>query len=246
MVILQSYRNERVSPWLARCMVSVQQWAAASGFAYKLIDDDGLLGVLPDAFKQKVGARWPMLADLGRLLWCKKILAEGAGRVVWLDADVLICQPDLFQIPHDIADGYAFGREIWVESGGRIRYGAHNAICVFEPKNPILDFYIHSCLKIMETHAGLQLAPQLLGPKWLKLQHGMIQMHLLDDVAMWSPWVVDDLLAGGGMRLDKQLAANRGTLSPAVNLCASMLDDARGLKAVEILLGGILSTDGLR
>lgn len=236
MVVVQSFRSEGVPTWIASCMASVQQWAEAGGGSYTLIGDEAMLGVLPDDFKQKVGWRWPMLTDLGRLLWCRKLLDEGVERVLWLDADVIVCRSEHFQLPAQLVHGYAFGREQWVERDGRVRRGVHNALCVFERGNPMLDFYIHSCLRIMEIHAGTQLAPQLLGPKWLKMQQSMLQMLLLDGVAMWSPWVVEDLIAGGGMRLEKQLAASAGEFPPAVNLCASMLDDASGLKAVKAMM----------
>jgi len=235
MHIIQSYRSRNIPEWIQVCMESVRGWAAKQGAFYHCADDDELLGLLPELFKEKVGQRWPMLNDLGRLKLAKRALDNGAERVVWLDADVLVTAPELMQLPSELDHGYAFGREIWIEESGRVRRGVHNAICVFEPGNPFLDYYIHACERLIHQHTGEYLAPHLLGPKFLKSQAPLVGMQLLDHVAMASPPVVEDILAGGGKRwgvLQRELPAP----AAAYNLCHSLLDDAQALAAVKRLL----------
>lgn len=178
-----------------------------------------------------------MLVDLGRLKLCQQALADGCERVIWLDADVLVVEPECLAIPARLEHGYAFGRELWVEEGGKVRRGVHNALCVFESGNPVLHFYAHACERIIAVHEGDQLAPQLLGPKLLKALYTFTQMPLLDEVGMLSPWVSEDLLAGGGKRLDA-MKREVGTLPPALNLCSSMISDETGNAVTEFLLDG--------
>ncbi|GAA5495401.1 hypothetical protein Rhal01_01576 [Rubritalea halochordaticola] len=218
-------------------MGSVRSWADSNGWEYFLADDDALLASLPEHFKMKVGERWPMLVDLGRLKLCQQAILDGCERVIWLDADVLVIEPERLRLPESLDYGYAFGREVWVEESRRVRRGIHNALCVFEPGNAFLDFYAHSCERIIEVHEGDQLAPQLLGPKLLKALDAFTKMQLIDEVGMASPWVVEDIVAGGGKRLDclKEVV---GEIPPALNLCSSMLSDELGNSLVEMVKSG--------
>lgn len=239
--VIQSYRKHDVPVWIDRCLTSVRSWADAKGYEYHCADDEVLLGTLPEWFRQKVGERWPMLVDLGRLKLCQRALANGCERVVWLDADVLVVDPERLVMPEILEYGYAFGRELWVEEGGKVRRGVHNAVCVFERGNPVLDFYAHACERIIAVHEGDKLAPQLLGPKLLKALYTFTQMPLLDEIGMLSPWVTEDLLAGGGRRLDVMMR-EIGEMPPALNLCSSMISDEVGDAVTGLLLSGDIET----
>ena len=47
-------------------MSSVEQWAVASGYDYRLLGDE-LFEAAPDWYMSKVRGRMPIAADLGRL-----------------------------------------------------------------------------------------------------------------------------------------------------------------------------------
>lgn len=234
MLVLQSYRSHDVPAWLEACMASVREWAQNLGCSYHCADDEELLGSLPGEFKSKLDGRWPMLADLGRLKLMQSALAAGESRVLWLDADVLVFAPEKLAVPTSLRDGYAFGRELWVDERGRVHHGVHNALCVFDSGNPFLDYYIHACERIVEQHSGGHWAPQLLGPKFLKMQNNLMQFELLDSVAMLSPSVLEDIVRGGGPILNKQSDLLGGTFG-AANLCSSLIDDASAMQAIEKL-----------
>ncbi|MFC5050987.1 hypothetical protein ACFPK9_10205 [Rubritalea spongiae] len=234
MLVLQSHRSENLPEWIQRCMESVREWAELVGAEYYCAGDREVLSLLPVEFVRKLERRWPMLVDLGRLLLVKRALEAGEKRVVWLDADVLVFDPKAMRLPVGIKNGYAFGREDWIEKSCKVRRGVHNALCVFEQGNPFLDYYIHACERIVEQHEGQHLAPQLLGPKFLKMQYNLLHFELCESVAMLSPVVVQDMLEGEGRLWEKQkVQAEFG----AVNLCGSLVDDASGLAAVRCLLG---------
>ncbi len=216
-------------------MGSVRDWAASAGYAYHCAGDDELLGSLPSGFRAKLEGRWPMLADLGRLKLAQAALDSGAQRVLWLDADVLIHAPERMLLPSRLEHGYAFGRELWVDERGRCHHGVHNALCLFEAGNPILPFYIHACERLVERHVGGHWAPQLLGPKFLKMQHNLLGFELLEHVAMLSPEVLEQWVAGGGVLWEKQRRAMSLGVA-AVNLCSSLVEDRLAERAVERLL----------
>ncbi|MFC4996076.1 hypothetical protein [Rubritalea tangerina] len=109
---------------------SVRRWAEECGALYRSYGDAELLAGISDSFKGKLSGRWPMLADLGRLKLAQSLLADGHERVVWLDADVLVVEPSRMSLPAKLDGGFAFGREVWVEEGGRFTGGAQRSLCV--------------------------------------------------------------------------------------------------------------------
>jgi hypothetical protein len=232
MLVLQSYRSQNVPEWILLCLRSVEQWADSQGYSYHLADDEELLGELTDEVKETLAGRWPMLADIGRLKLMRRALEAGVDRVLWLDADVCLFEPQHMDLSASLPNGFAFGREQWIEDSGKVRHGVHNACCVFEAGNPFLEYYIYAVENIMEQHSGEHLAPQLLGPKFLKMQYNLLKFPLLEGVAMLSPKVTEDLLSDGRLWNKQKALARFG----AVNLCGSLLDDATALRAVKKLL----------
>jgi len=89
--ILQSAPSDR-PVWVSRCMGSVEQWAARSGYGYETLADELFDWVAPERRKKLMG-RTPILADLARLRWIESVLSQRGGLVVWIDADSLCLDP---------------------------------------------------------------------------------------------------------------------------------------------------------
>ena len=89
--ILQSAPSDR-PVWVSRCMGSVEQWAARSGYGYETLADELFNWVAPERRKKLMG-RTPILADLARLRWIESVLSQRGGLVVWIDADSLCLDP---------------------------------------------------------------------------------------------------------------------------------------------------------
>jgi hypothetical protein len=237
-LIIQSYRTHDVAPWIDTCLESVRSWAKQCGYEYRFIGDE-IFERAPDWYREKTQAHPQIATDLGRLELIAEALAEGYGRVAWLDADVLVFAPDTFSIDH--INDYALGRELWVQSNRRgelkLYRNTHNAICVFCPGNPFLDFYRHACLNIikrMEPGPENGMVPQIVGPKLLNAIQNMMGLPVMDEIGMASPLVVEDLAAGGGAALDMLRNAMDQPVY-GLNLCASM-GPAQVDTAVECLL----------
>ncbi len=242
-VVLQSHRRDGVPAWIERCSASARAWAALRGYAYERMDD-ALFAPVPAWYREKVHGEPVRMSDLARLLQARRLLSTHE-RVVWVDADVLVFDPERFAV--EAPEGYAFCREAWISvaPGGRVlcAHRVNNAVAVFARGNPFLDFYIHACEGVVRRAAGavgkLDVGTQLL----THLQQAM-PLPLLGSVALLSPPVLRDLAEGGGPLV--RLYRDRfGGPARAVNLCASLrgqevggvrLDDALFEATLDLLV----------
>lgn len=219
-LVLQSHRLPLPQPWLETCLASVRAWAAHCGYHYRFEDDD-LLQRLPDDLRLKTADRPAIAADLARLAALEAGLAEGYQAAVWFDADMLMIDPLSFLLPDD---GYALGREVWVQRDGRrwrCHVKVHNAFLLFRAGNPFLAFYRHAAERIVRSHAGA-MAPQIVGPKLLTALHNVVGFPVAEQAAMLSPAVARDVLAGQGPALNL-FRTRSGTAPACLNLCASLV-----------------------
>lgn len=247
-IVHQSYREDNVPDWIEACLASVQHWTQAQGYHYVLTGDE-IFDLVPEDYRRRAAGTIPIMTDLGRLQQAKGYLQQGYDRTIWLDADLLIFNPDDLVI--DIVEDYAFGREVWaqLDKTGKLKIyrNVHNAVSVFCKDNSFLDFYIHAAERIvsqMEPGAGGGLAPQVVGPKLLTSLYNTLNFSLVETVGMFSPLVLGDVLSGGGDALDKTLAGHTRPLT-AANLCSSLangttdgvcLNDQKMMDAVKKLL----------
>ncbi len=220
-IVFQSFRDER-SAGMSRCLASVEAWAKAQGYAYRFLGDE-LFERVPDWFRERVGGDLLPMSDLARLVVARELLDEGWDRVAWLDADVLVFDPEEFRI--DIDHDYAFCREVWLRRSGAdkllVTEGLHNAVCVFARGNPFLDFYIHACESIIHGAEG-PVRSHALGPDFLACLADVIGPRTLPDVGLFSPMVTAAIAKGGG-RASRAYREAFGNPLRCANLCLSFL-----------------------
>ncbi len=228
-LVLQSFREQAVTPWVSRCLESVRAWADGCGYAYRF-KGDALFDLLPDWYRHKVGERTPVLADLARLLWMNRCLAEREAEwVVWVDADVLVFAPELLAVAPQTS--CFFGRELWVqESAGRVRTyrNVHNAWCGFRQGCVVLPFLIDAVQRLVKRVDPDHIAPQFVGPKLLTSLHNLVGFELDERVGALSPLVVGELVNQPGPALASLRQALEQPLA-AANLCASLHADDTGM-----------------
>ena len=241
-LIIQSHRQPLPFTWLAPCVASVKNWAKQESYDYQFIGD-ALFDTLPQWVLEKTRAQKVIATDLARLKFLQKFLAAGYQRVVWLDADFLIFAPDNFQLPEpgQLAEKYALGREVWVQpkipaqKAGQeparnkaTKFKAykkvHNAFLLFDAqfdqRNSFLDFYTAHAERLLEKVSG-PIPPQFIGPKLLTALHNVVQCPVQENAGMLSPWVINDILAGGGPALTLFRDKSPQPLAGA-NLCSSL------------------------
>lgn len=224
-------------------MASVKDWSRKRGFEYKFIDDK-IFEYAPDWYREKVKDNVQLVSDLSRLVLAKRFLAEGYERVIWMDADLLIFDPQNFSA--ETTGGVYFCREIWVDAdlGGNIIHQKkiNNSVSVFHQGNVFLDFYIDACLKLVRTRE--KIPHVLVGTTFLTALQKIYPFGQITNVGIISPALTYDLLTGSTAFL-KKYRKWHGAPVYAVNLCGSMqhhtfcnleIDDTATVKVVEKLL----------
>jgi len=224
-VIYQSYRTFDVSPWLTTCMESVKNWAALRGYDYRFYDDR-FFEYAPEWYRARLSGRKVPISDYCRLAVAKELLSDteagGFERAVWVDADVLVFDPENFVIKTETE--FAFCYEVWIASQnitspGSVSRRFNNAVSVYVKGNSLLDFYMYACRRRVES-AGDRMANTDMGTAFLTGLHGAVGFEQLRDVALVGPIVLSNIAAGGGPHLTMYLNAFNHS-AHAINLCAS-------------------------
>lgn len=239
-LVLQSHREPLPLPWLGRCIDSVAGWCRSFGYDYRWVGDE-LFDRVDNDLLDRTRTQNVIATDLARLEWLKAGLADGYDCVVWCDADFLIFNAAAFILPDT---PYAIGREVWVQQDDarwRVYNKVHNAFLMFRRGNVFLEFYADTAARLLRLNAGTK-PPQFIGPKLLTALHNVVQCPVMENAGTLSPEVIDALVAGGGVALDKFRSHSPVPLAGA-NLCASLgisNRDASLSRVIDLLLEGKL------
>ena len=228
-LVIQSHTDPVPYEWLTRCIESVRKWSDANQFDYRWIGDE-LFDEVDPKIIEKVGEQKVIATDLARLYALKQGL-ETYDRVIWLDADFLVFEPEKFLLPspENLPMKYMVGREVWVQQDqehvGKLKcyVKVHNAFLMFDRDNSFLDFYIEHARRLLLDCEG-SIPPQFIGPKLLTAIHNVVGCPVLETAAMLSPEVIDGLLSEDDKSSALELFLKRSKVRPAgTNLCASLV-----------------------
>ena len=202
-------------------MGSVKDWAAGHGFVYRTRCDD-LFATIPEAIRDKLAGRTPVMADLARLDWLTSVLSERAGLVIWVDADTVVLNAD-WRPPCDTHS--FFGEECWVQQDDKSRWRAylspHNAFMGFTEASPVLPFLRYLSLSLIERADAAFIAPQMIGPKLLKALHSLADFELVPEAGALSPALLAEWVHGYAGAQACYARHNRPDLA-MINLCGSL------------------------
>lgn len=233
-IVHQTYRTTGVEPWISRCMESVRAWAADRGYEYRFFDDS-MCDYAGEEYCRRVGKNMLAITDLTRLEMAREALGQGYERTVWVDADVIVCDPARFIIP--LETGYAFCREAWVirspDDRIRVKMGVNNCVTVFTRDAVDLDFLIQTIRHIVFTRtmpSNLQIGTWLLSGLSKPLG-----FRLLTHVGLFSPQVVESISSGDPRMLRAQATAF-GHRIAAANLTRSLGSEDACARALDVLL----------
>ena len=244
-VVYQSYRTVQVPDWINICLRSVREWAEQQGFAYRFFDDV-MFSYAPDWYREKVANHVLLVSDLARLEIARELISEGFDRAIWIDADILIFDPNRFTV--DIHEQFAFCREIWLDlaDGNRLTWSSrvNNSVSVFLRDNAFLDFYRYACQQLVRNSE--KPSPLAVGTSFLTSLHPVLGFQLLTNVGILSPILMFEILNGTNQALQTYMS-QVGQRLQAINLCASLggkrlldlvVDDAAFARTVDRLLEG--------
>lgn len=215
--VLQSAPPERPL-WIERCLASVEAWAEQCGIERRLIGDE-LFEPVPQEWRTAAGPEKLPVTDYARLLWIRRLLEEGYGQVIWLDADILMLDMDFVPPPGDF-----FCRELWVYRRKDGRDGAIDAVnnCAmgFTAGSPLLSWYLSVCADAVKDGPVTRLA---LGPDVLKRRHRSEPLPLTEAIPTLSPRLVYGILRNDEELLDTFRWEWPAPIA-AAHLCSSLGD----------------------
>lgn len=220
-VVYQSFRTDNVPGWIQTCLNSVRSWAEHRGFAYRFWDDR-FFDLVPEELRPRASSHVCLLSDYARLAAARDLLGEGFDRVVWVDADIVVLDPDKFTV--DLASGFSFCREVWHDRTfwGRpfFKLSVNNSVSVFCRDETVLDPYLNAAQALLAGSDAL--TPASLGTHWLTAFRRRQPFPLLTSVGILSPEMMYRFLQQDADFLRRYL---RFQTSPvyAVNLCHSYL-----------------------
>ncbi|PUA29854.1 MAG: hypothetical protein B0W54_04685 [Cellvibrio sp. 79] len=148
-LVYQSFRTEGIPVWMATCMKSVKDWADHKNYAYEFLDDS-FFGYAPAWFREATNNQRHLVADFARLELANLYLNKGWDRVIWVDADVFICDIECFEI--DERSDFLLCRELWVtrrDAQVVCSKRVNNSVMMFAKGNDFLHFYRLACQKIV-------------------------------------------------------------------------------------------------
>lgn len=229
-VVYQTFRTADVPRWVGRCLASVRGWAAGRGFEYRFFDD-AIFRYVPDWYFRRAAGNMCYVTNLARLNVARELLGGGAGRAIWVDADVFVFDPERFVV--EVPGGYVFAHEAWVDAAEAgppaVAHRVNNSVCGFDAGNPVLDFLAHAAERVADFRPD---AGNLdIGTKFLTGLRRILPIPLVGSVGMFSPAVAADVLAGGGPCLEAMMRAVAVPLA-AGNLCGSLRNKMYGRFAV--------------
>jgi len=209
-IVVQSFRTHDVPEWIGRCVASVQKWTASEHFEYRMMGDE-LFNLVPDWYRAKAGRHVTVVTDLARLVLIRRFLDEGFGRVIWIDADVIVFDPSALKINLDCS--YAYCREIWVKRNSRAglitAHKVNNSACLFLNDSAALahlDEYIDTCKSMIVRLTKVRDHTEV-GTKFLTSLNRERPLHFIPGFGLLSPTI-----------LRAVLDCDRGVLSEFVQL----------------------------
>lgn len=227
--VFQTYRTVDVPHWIVRCLDSVKQWSDMRAHEYRFYDD-AIFEQVPSWYRDAVRGRILPMSDLARLLTARALL-ETNDRVIWVDADVFVFDPDALHIGGSA--GFAVCPEVWVSKqwgAPSSEYRFNNAVMMFDHGNPFLEFFIHATQARVRQNAAA-VSDWVGGPEFLTPLNKILPLPRIEGIGLFSPLVMHGI-ANNEPRWVQRYAIDFGHKVHAANLCGS----AAGNRIDDILM----------
>jgi hypothetical protein len=223
-VVFQAFARHRPPAFVGRCLASVRAWSARHGHEYRYYGDE-ILDVLPGWYRDRLDGRIVHQVNLARLHIARDLLANGAERVVWLDADVLVFDPEAFDL--DAPEGFAFCREVWLDNdrdgdGYVPTYRVNQAVIVADRGNAFLDYCLWAHERMIRDDAEGVLRSDT-STALLTAIHATTPLPLVTNVAMMTPRLIREIVDGGEQPALREYVRRHAYATQAVNMTLSLV-----------------------
>lgn len=233
-IVVQSYRDTRVEPWVQRCMQTAKNWAVSRGYDYEFVDD-ALFDYMPARARNKTATSLLPQTDMARLGLLSDRLTQSYERAIWMDADVLVLNQAAFAIPD--ACGAMLCHEIWTDlnAQGELTHwrGINNSLMVFERGHPLLDFLRFATIQLHDHLDAAALHRTALGTDLLTRLGRIVPLRVHAQVACLSPMLIRAAYYGDHPEWLRAHATQHGQRFHAANLCRSLLSTVSSFNPAE-------------
>jgi uncharacterized protein YacL (UPF0231 family) len=251
-IVYQSYRGNETPNWLENCMQTVKDWAELKGFDYRRVDN--FFDYVPDWYIDKSQGKINVIADLARLEIAKKFLEQGYEQTIWMDADVVVFDPDNLNI--ETTEEYLVCREVWLDTEDDQNLGEGTLFCTekvtnslvyFTQKNSFLDFYIYATKSILKNQTG-RLSRLAVSTKFLSRLYEIMELPLFPNMGLFSPILMHAIVEDKTEIIELYTKALKSPIY-AANLCLSFRNQShKGImvtdKLFEQLIDKLLQNKG--
>ncbi|HET9340751.1 MAG TPA: hypothetical protein VFQ55_17250 [Casimicrobiaceae bacterium] len=221
-VVFQAWVGRRPPAFVERCLASTAGWARSRGFEYRLLGDD-FLDVLPEWYRERLGSHIVQQTNLARMRYARDVLAAGADRAIWIDADVVVYAPD--DLVLDAPDGFALCREAWIQPAHEHHaciYGVNQSVVVADRGNPLLDYLVWAHETLVRDRPQ-NVRPFGTATALLAAVHEATPLPLVTGIAMMNPTMLREIASGEGGPVTREYVRRHGYPTQAANLTLSML-----------------------
>lgn len=201
-IVLQAWDEPPVPEWIERCLASVRYWSSLQKFPYKFVPR-GQLERPPQWFRQRCGSRRGPVVDLAPLLLMQDLFDQGYGKVIWIDADVLVFDAPRLRI--DGAQGMLALYQVTPghSPGGGAVAAVNGSVLAAEKNHPVFNFYRHALEESVRNLHGDDMAQDLAGSALLTRIARIVPIECLTTVGRLAPAMLADLA-----RHDDRLASD--------------------------------------
>jgi len=244
--ILQAYEAPSVPRWIQCCLDSVRDWAAPHSYDYRFSTE--FWRYVPDWFRERCGAETGPMTDVARLYMMREQFDRGAELVVWVDADVVVFDPDCLRVD---TTAEFFGIEevtVFATPDGKIHQsprGVNGAVLGAHHRSTMFERYLTATESVVRDYPDAVLPRTLAGPVLLTKLAETHTIGCLKTVGLFTPAILRDI-ASGEARLPAAFARGFGHKVAAANLChfyrgvlpgsSTAMYDAIMLKAIDVLM----------
>ncbi|MEO8486465.1 MAG: hypothetical protein ABI585_09020 [Betaproteobacteria bacterium] len=221
-VVFQAWVGRPAPPFVERCLASTADWARSRGFDYRLLGDE-FLDVLPGWYRERLASHIVQQTNLARMRYAREVLAAGADRAVWVDADVLVYAPD--DLVLEAPEGFALCREAWIQperDSIDCIYGVNQAVVVADRGNPLLDYLVWAHETLVRDRPQ-NVVPFGTATALLAAIHEATPLPLVTNIAMMNPTMLREIAGGDAGPVTREFVRRHGYPTQAANLTLSMV-----------------------
>jgi hypothetical protein len=218
--VVQAYEAPATPRWIECCVASVRNWAGAKGFQHHFLRE-GFFGLAPEWFRARCGAQIGPVTDVSRLYLMRRFFSMGYEAVVWVDADVLVFDPERLDVRSET--GFVALKEITVgvDQGGVVHVSpvtVNGALIASRRDHPLFEFYLYAVETAVRQFRGPEIPRTIAGPELLTRISQAVPIECLTTVGLFTPAILQDI-ASGSDRLPRIFAEQFGHRVAAANLC---------------------------